>query len=89
MENVIESDLVIALEESILDILPSLLQVCTLVHDTLHTLIRKLEDAHWCATDVVSVCDILDKEGLVVQNGTCCQSLDNEVLVADALVIGH
>ena len=84
---VVKGYLMLRLVKSSLDVLLCSLQVSSFHHDLPEIVIGKLEATNWGKTYVVCISDILYHKRLVIQNGTCSESLHNELLMVDSLVI--
>jgi len=71
-----------------LKIFLSHLEISSVFHNFLKSLISQLETTYWRATDILCLSLKSHQEALMVDDSTRCKSLDHETLLTHALVKG-
>ena len=84
---VVKGYLMLRLVKSSLDVLLCSLQVSSFHHDLPEIVIGQLEATNWGKTYVVCISVVLYHKRLMIQNGSCCKTLNDELLMVNSLVI--
>ena len=88
MEDIVKGSLLFRLQERLLHFFASLLQVGAFTHHLLHSVVAQLEAADRGAADILRVGLSLHHEGLVIEDCSRNQPL-NDKLFRHALIVGY